>query len=860
MQRVFINNEKLYNEYLDYLSENPIILEKNEKTGYLKTDEYEFFVSYQPKENSIDIVEETDNLTNLIFGKDRTEFITAIEIEDDKDILIFKDGTIEKRDHVYWLLTEVKLDNNFERLGGNQHYKWIRKFSDKEEYYQFRGLLSKKRIDYYCVWNEKESAMIYHGITLFSGMKVSDVSVLSFDIEADSLVETKNSRIFLITNTFKKDNKIIKKHFRLDHYDNCGELITDWCNWVREIDPTIINGHNIFGYDFRYLNHVAKLNQVSLDLGRDGSVAKFGKKSKKYRVDGSQTWEYNNVEIYGRHIIDGMFLAVKYDIGRNYPSWGLKPIAEYEGLVKEDRQFYDASLIGENWDNPVEREKIIAYGIDDSDDSLALYELMIPSFFYTAQSIPKPFQTVINSASGAWLNTIMVRSYLQEGESIPKASEGERVAGGMSYGVAGVYSNVSKWDAASYYPNTILTFNIYDKVKDPKANYYEMVKYFTEKRFEQKGKYKETGDSYYNDLQAASKVFINSAYGLLGTRGLNFNSFENASLITKCCRKGLQKCIKWATGKDSNYWWKDYEEEQDFTDYSFIDSKSEWSYDEMKTHNWDLVNIDTDSLSFVKKDNSAWTKEEYDMIYDEINKIMYSAWEDDGQFERFVVVKAKNYAMLSDGKFKIKGSAFIDAKKEPIMRQMLERGLKALTYENEDVFDVYLEHLKLASNITDISPWVVKKSITETLLEANDTTKRKVLNAIGDKPIQVGDKVFLFNDIDGEIQKVEKGEKKFTKMKKKEYEELGLTRNPKTEECDHSDRVFCMKCNPHLHKPKMIPNRVLRLQEDFYGTYELEHYISRVFKTIKILEPVLDFDKYLDYSKAKNKHLLGEII
>lgn len=49
MQRVFINNEKLYTEYLDYLSENPIIVEKNEKTGYLKTDEYEFFVSYKPE-------------------------------------------------------------------------------------------------------------------------------------------------------------------------------------------------------------------------------------------------------------------------------------------------------------------------------------------------------------------------------------------------------------------------------------------------------------------------------------------------------------------------------------------------------------------------------------------------------------------------------------------------------------------------------------------------------------------------------------------------------------------------------------------------------------------------------------------
>ena len=234
---------------------------------------------------------------------------------------------------------------------------------------------------------------------------------------------------------------------------------------------------------------------------------------------------------------------------------------------------------------------------------------MIPSIFYMSQSVPKPFQTMCLSASGSQLNMIMLRSYLQEGHSIPKASEGEYVAGGMSYGIPGRYENVSKWDAASYYPSTVLAFEIYDKEKDPEGYYLEMVRYFTKKRFEQKAMYKKTGDSHYNDLQAASKIFINSAYGLLGTKGLNYNSYENASKITRCCRAGLQKAIIWATGKDVSHWWPEYAEkktsEQDASSFQEIDQKvgEEWTIENMPRHNWKLVNLDTDSLSFCKQDD-----------------------------------------------------------------------------------------------------------------------------------------------------------------------------------------------------------------------------------------------------------------
>lgn len=763
----------------------------------------------------------------VIFGKDTTQGIVAAEVIDNYVVCLTNNDEEVHFPMVYWVLTTFPTKNS-KPLEGRQHYRHITKFDNKEDYQAFLGLARKKRVDFYTVYNEVEMAMLYHGFTYYKDIKIEDVSVLSFDIEASGLVKDETSQVFVITNTFRDRNgDISKKQFRVDHYTNDNQrlMISDWCDWVREVDPDIITGHNINGYDLPYLEHCSG---DGLHLGRDDSPIKFKKRPSNYRVDGSQTWEYHKIKCYGRCIVDGMFLAVKYDIGRNYPSWGLKPIAEYEGWVDENRQFYDASQIGKNWSDPVEREKIVKYCEDDSDDSLRVFDLMAPSFFYMCQSIPKPFQIVTESASGSWLNFIMVRSYLQEGHSIPKANEQQRVAGGMSWGKPGVYSNVSKWDAASYYPNTILTFDIYDKKKDPNGHYLQMVKYFTERRFEQKRKHKETGDKYYDDMQAASKVFINSAYGLLGTSGLNYNSFENASLITKCCRKGLQKAIIWATGKDANHWWEEYDEEQDFSNYDFIDKESHWSIDEMPKHDWKLVNLDTDSLSFAKQDESEWTSDEYQMIHEEVNKIMYSEWEDDGSFDRVLVLKAKNYCLLPKGsdKIKKKGSSITDTKKEPALLEMLDKMIEDLIYhDGEESTYIYYTYIKEVIDIQDINRWANKKNITSAVLNPTRTNEQKVLDALHGRQVQEGDKVFMFSDIDGERQKIAKGEPVFLKS----------------------------------GEPKMEPNRILRLVEDYQDSYDLEHYLKRVWMTVNILQNVVDIKEFTKYHLKSNLKLLEEL-
>jgi DNA polymerase I len=843
-EEFIIDDDIAYNDFIDYLEQNKPDKTIKGSTVYLEDFNVEFLPKYLVKFEKL-LDKEFSNseslyANDLIYGKDKTEGIVSIEaFGDDQLELFFYDGTSKKIPARYWICASRQLDRGFQKLQGNSTFDWVRIFRSKAEFENAKYSYGNKQT--YVIWNDIESQMVSKGITLFKGLKVEDVSVLSFDIEASGLVRDDTSEVYVITNTFKHNNKTEVVQFRVDEYESQKEMIDDWCDWVRKKDPAIINGHNIFGYDFDYLHHVAEINGTKLFLGKDGSeisykTDRWGKKKlNKKRVDGSQTWDFVNYRIHGRHIIDGMFLAVMYDIGRNYPSWGLKAIAEYEGIVKPDRQFYDASKIAQNWSDPVEREKIVKYCEDDGNDSMALYELMIPSFFYMAQSIPKPFQDIVNGASGSWLNSIMVRSYLQDKKSIPKASEPQGVSGGISFGIAGVHDNVFKIDIKSMYPSIMRQYQVNDPQKDPENNFFKMVDHFTIKRFEQKGMYKKTGDKYYDDMQAASKIFINSCYGMLGTPGLNFNSFPNADFITGMGRQIIRETMKWATGFDINYWWNDVAIEKDLSNrLKPYDEEKDYIYDgRLKVGNYNfkeytMVNADTDSISFRKPDGSEFSKEEMEEIIEEVNSILPEMieYEDDGYFDRVIIVKAKNYVLKSGDKIKYKGSSLTDPKKEPALIEMLHTIIEeSLIKEDLDYVEIYNKYIKEVNNIKEISRWATKKSITENLLKSDRKNETKVVDALKSTEYSIGDKRYLFNDIDGMVQKYEKGEPKFLK--------------------DGS--------------PKMIENKILKLVENFDGSYDKFHYAKRVYDTVKILQNVIDMERVLNYNLKRNQSLMEDL-
>jgi DNA polymerase I len=665
----------------------------------------------------------------LIYGKNDLEYIVSIEVENDK-LYAFRefpngDKDVQILPNRFWVLAPYNLDKSFSKLEGNLHYKWGKQFTDHSEFMQYRKKNYSK--DIFSVRNSKEAALIKDGMTYFKGLKPSEVSILSFDIETNGLTHDENSKVLLISNTFRAAGKIEKKLFAYDDYENIGDMIEDWCKWVTEVDPAVVIGYNIFRFDIPYLRHTASLFGRDLNLGRNNSALVVDDKyESKFRVDGTRDLHYHRCNIWGREIVDTMFLSYRYDIGRKYESYGLKKIISQEGLEKKDRVFYDASQIRFNYEKPDHWKTIKEYCIDDADDALALYDLMIPPFFYMTQSVAKPFQMMFESATGGQINTIMMRAYLQDRHSLPKASEAVDYEGAISIGNPGIYREVFKVDVASLYPSIMIQYEVFDKDKDPREYFKLLVKTFTENRLRHKALAKT--DKYYDDLQASEKIFINSCYGFLGTSGLLFNSPAKAAFITEKGREILTGAIDWSA-----------------------------------VNNYSLVNADTDSVAICRADQNSISEDEKQFIMKGINDLTPGqiSWEDDGYYPTFVVVKAKNYIMWDGKKLKYKGSAIKATQKEPALKEFISSIIDLiLKYKvtddlHEACRDLYNTYITEIMNITDIKRWASKKTITDKVLKNERTNEAKVRDAIAGTDYVEGDKIFVYFREDGSLSLAE---------------------------------------------------------------------------------------------------------
>lgn len=247
-----------------------------------------------------------------------------------------------------------------------------------------------------------------------------------------------------------------------------------------------------------------------------------------------------------------------------------------------------------------------------------------------------------------------------------------------------------------------------------------------------------------------------------------------------------------------------------------------------------ICNVDTDSIMIAKPDGQPWTIEEQKAFLEQLNSNFPEkiSWEHDGVFSSVVVIKSKNYALLPEGekKIKTKGSSIKDQKKEPALREMMDKMIDAMIFGKQDTLvDIYHSYVKEAMHIQDIRRWCSKKTITEAVMDCGNPKKqvrkneKDVWDAIKKiSGIQQGDKVYVYPVILGEnIVPGGVSEKTGKPLKDKVTEITGL-----------------------------------RIAEDWTGDHDVEKMIDRVYNTVCIFKLVLNMDQFINYGLKKNKPLL----
>jgi DNA polymerase elongation subunit (family B) len=617
----------------------------------------------------------------------------------------------------YWMLSQTQHDGFWKRLKGENSYRFIKSFPTACDFWkEYRRIKNP-----YVIFDFSEGALTMKNLNYFHHLEFNAVSRLSFDIEASSLTPGPDFKIYLISNLFVQGSRILRKLFDFKDYPTQGAMIAAWCEWVRSLNPSFLIGHNLIKYDLPMISYVAKREGVPLKLGRDGSELTFDTYPSWLRKDGSQSYSYFNPHIYGRSVIDTMFLAIKSDTKRDLASYGLKYLEKKWELKSDQRQLYDASKINENVDNEIEWAKIRAYAEQDADSAFLIFEKLAPAYFYLARELPRSFQSIVNTASGSQINSYLVRSYLNLGQSIPEASETKPYVGANPIGNPGVRRNALKLDVNSMYSSLILDKKIYNPAKDPNGHFLKMVERFTTERLKNKALFKETGDKKYEALSEVGKIIANSAYGFMGAPKLTFNSPEHAALVCEHAREYLNRALKWCEEK------------------GFI-----------------LINSDTDSILFCKADESFIPESERETLLSELNALYPSRirWAQDGYFDVSVVNGPKNYALKAGTTVSIKGSALKASLKEPALKELIDRVLNSLL----DGIKVDLDRVRreyaaeIESDPLDIHRWSVKKTITSTVLNPRRTQERKILAALQGSEYAEGDKAYFYYTHSGDLQ------------------------------------------------------------------------------------------------------------
>src|SRR4051812_41272242 len=237
-----------------------------------------------------------------------------------------------------WLDAEMAHPGvRFESLKGAGKFSWL---AHADSLATFEGFFKAVRegamID---VLKPYESQwLLQQRARLFGEMKFTDLRRCQLDIETGA------AEAGAFSDARKPEDRVLaiglqcgerRELLTLGEETDAGEkrLLLAFNDLLREFDPDIVEGHNIFKFDLDYLRTRSKRFKVPCTWGRFGLTADF----RNSRMKVAERWvDFTRCDMPGRTVIDTYLLVQLYDItSREMTAYGLKDAAIYFGITPE---------------------------------------------------------------------------------------------------------------------------------------------------------------------------------------------------------------------------------------------------------------------------------------------------------------------------------------------------------------------------------------------------------------------------------------------------------------------------------------------------------------------------------------------
>src|SRR5881409_1122573 len=455
----------------------------------------------------------------LLFGADSTPRIVAIELGETGTVKVYrreKGGStvadVEPFHPFVWADSDVvDLGIESEKLQSDLKFGWLITVDSWKELIALRNGLKNTGRDFFAFTDPVQHYLTATSRTLFKDLpfeelKRMQLEVLSFEGDDDHIMS-----IALSDNTGWEELIIVDQNNVEESERNALRRLTAL---IKERDPDVIEGHNLFRSDLPYLVTRAKKLKTKLDWGRSGGFLR----SRPSRLQiAEKTIDYPKFTVGGRHFVDTFLLAQFYDVGmRSLAGFERSDVARHFDLCDSEEI---SALTGKELQRTYldNSEMYRRRALCGSRETRALSELLSPSYFIQAQIFPYNYQDVIVRGNATRINALFLREYFRQRHSIPELPMVRAFEGGYTdIFFTGVANNVWHCDVASLYPSIMFKFDCFP-VTDQLQIFRHLLTDLRSFRLEAKGQMqsadKEGNRSRWHHLHALQntfKILINS--------------------------------------------------------------------------------------------------------------------------------------------------------------------------------------------------------------------------------------------------------------------------------------------------------------------------------------------------------------
>jgi DNA polymerase I len=592
----------------------------------------------------------------LLFGADPTPRIVAIELGETGTVKVYRreaNGSsvadVEPFHPFVWCDSDVvDLGIESEKLESDLKYGWLVTVDSWKELIALRNGLKSAGRDFFGFTDSVQHYLTATGRTLFKDLSFEELKRMQIEVLPFENAVTGGGdpgrgdhimTIALSDNTGWEELLVVDpKNVEESEHAALKRLTAI----IKERDPDVIEGHDLFRFDLPYLVARAKKAKTKLDWGRsDGFL-----RSRPSRLQiAEKTIDYPKFTVGGRHFVDTFLLAQFYDVGmRSLAGFERTDVAQHFDLCDSEQI---SALTGKELQRAYleNSEAFRRRALCGIRETRSLSELLSASYFIQAQIFPYNYQDVIVRGNATRINALFLREYFRQRHSIPELPMVRAFEGGYTdIFFTGVAHDVWHCDVASLYPSIMLKFDCFP-VSDQLQIFRHLLTDLRTFRLEAKSEMRAEKDPakqhHLQALQNTFKILLNSFYGYLGFAQGHFADFDAAARVTRIGRDLLKKMIDW-----------------------------------LGAHGAKVIEVDTDGIYFVPS-----AKIEIDELREGLAKELPEGIEIefDEQFDAMFSYKAKNYALLTkDGEVIIKGGALKSRGLEKFQRVFLEEMIKLI--------------------------------------------------------------------------------------------------------------------------------------------------------------------------------------